>query len=316
MIHKEVEFLKRQMSKIAFFLTLLFCSNGAHSEEKLPVPVSIKNVELKADPKKVPSELEGIGVSEHLGRQIQLDTYEFISVEDGKKHKLSEYFEEGKPTLLNLVYYECPMLCTMVLNGVLEGMKGLSWSIGKEFNVVTISINPNDPVNTAKLKKSAYLQSYLEKDQPDKKRDLSLAQKGWSFFTGDEIQIKRLSDELGFLFRYDSIQKEYAHPAVTFVLTPNGFISRYLYGIQYHPRDLKLALLEASKGKIGNVFDRLLMFCYHYEPSSRGYTLQVVRVMQAGAAGTVALLGGYLFLFWRSQGRRRRSEMVTGKEKN
>jgi protein SCO1/2 len=113
--------------------------------------------------------------------------------------------------------------------------------------------------------------------------------------------VKKLAAQLGFEYKYDPDQKEYAHPAVTFILTPEGKISRYLYGIQYRPRDLRLALLEASQGKIGNVFDRLLMFCYHYEPNSRGYALQAVRVMQAGGAGTLALLGGYLFLFWKRQ---------------
>ena len=268
-------------------------------------------VELKADPKKVPVELQDVGVSEHLGKQIDLNSYEFTSVDDGQKHKLKEYFEEGKPTIVNLVYYECPMLCTMVLNGVMEGMKGMDWTIGKEFNVVTISINPKDEIATAKQKKAAYIQSYLEKENSLKSRNLATVENGWHFFTGEESQVKRLAEQLGFGYKYDSVQKEYAHPAVTFVLTPNGYISRYLYGIQYRARDLRLALLEASKGKIGNVFDRLLMFCYHYEPSSRGYTLQVVRVMQAGGAGTVALLGGYLTLFWRRQ----RTQVVKGKEK-
>ncbi len=294
--------MKQQIKKTVFCLVLLsVCFIGVRSSA----------VELKADPKKVPVELQDVGVSEHLGKQIDLNSYEFTSVDDGQKHKLKEYFEEGKPTIVNLVYYECPMLCTMVLNGVMEGMKGMDWTIGKEFNVVTISINPKDEIATAKQKKAAYIQSYLEKENSLKSRNLATVENGWHFFTGEESQVKRLAEQLGFGYKYDSVQKEYAHPAVTFVLTPNGYISRYLYGIQYRARDLRLALLEASKGKIGNVFDRLLMFCYHYEPSSRGYTLQVVRVMQAGGAGTVALLGGYLTLFWRRQ----RTQVVKGKEK-
>jgi protein SCO1/2 len=257
---------------------------------------SKKPVELMADPNKVPVQLEDVGVKEHLGDQIDLDHLHFVSSEDGKPHALKEYFQSGKPTLVNLVYYECPMLCTLVLNGVMEGMKGLDWSIGKEYNVITISVNPKDDSETAQLKRQAYVKSYL-----DSKRDEASAMAGWHFFTAEEAQVKKLAGQLGFEYKYDPDQKEYAHPAVTFILTPEGKISRYLYGIQYRPRDLRLALLEASRGKIGNVFDRLLMFCYHYEPNSRGYALQAVRVMQAGGAATLAFLGGYLVLFWTRQ---------------
>jgi protein SCO1/2 len=255
-----------------------------------------KSVSLKADPKKVPIQLADVGIQEHLGSVIDLEHLTFISSDDGKPHLLKEYFQTGRPILLNLVYYECPMLCTLVLNGVMEGMKGLDWSIGKEFNVVTISVNPKDEVETARLKKSAYVKSYIEG-----KRDEADAMNGWHFFTAEEAQVKKLADQLGFEYKYDPDQKEYAHPAVTFVLTPEGKISRYLYGIQYRPRDLRLGLLEASQGKVGNVFDRLLMFCYHYEPNSRGYAIQAYRLMQAGGIAILALLGGYLFLFWTRQ---------------
>ncbi len=259
------------------------------------------SVDLKANPNKVPSELENVGVKEHLGRQLPLDQYEFISSDDGQKHKLKEYFSEGKPTVLNLVYYECPMLCTLVLNGVLDGLKGLDWSVGKEFNVVTISINPTDSVQMAKAKRETYLESYAASDHSFKMRDPAVTQKGWHFFTGEEAQIKKLANDLGFEYQYDARQKQYAHAAVTFMLTPNGYISRYLYGIQYRARDLRLALIEAAQGKVGNVFDRILMFCYHYEPNAKGYTLQVIRVMQLGALATIALLGGYLAVFWTRQ---------------
>ena len=266
-------------------------------------------VDLKADPKKVPLELDGVGVKEHLGEIIDLKL-KFTGV-DGKAHELGENFQSRKPTLLNLVYFECPMLCTMVLNGLNEGMKGLDWSVGKEFNVVTISIDPKDGVGTAKAKRDAYLNHYLGKEAgnaSEKNRSTEAAFQGWNFYTGDTSTIEKLAGQLGFEYKYDKIQKQFAHPAVTFVLTPEGKISRYLYGITYRPRDLRLALNEASQGKIGNVFDRLLMFCYHYEPSSRGYTLQAVRVMQAGGAGTLALLGGYLIVFWSRQRKGKRND--------
>ena len=254
-------------------------------------------VVLQGDPKKVPAELEGVGVTEHLGEKVNLSGVEFVDSADGKTKKLSEFFSAGKPVLLNLAYYECPMLCTLVLNGLTEGMKGLGWTIGKEFQVVTVSINPKEESKMALAKKDSHLEEYFD----GSKRDQDAAKAGWHFLTGTEDQIKKLSDQVGFNFKYDSVQKQYAHPAVTFVLTPEGTISRYLYGVTYRPRDLKLALLEASQGKIGNVFDRLLMFCYHYEPSARGYSLQAFRVMQLGAAFTALLLGSYLGIFWTRQ---------------
>ncbi len=262
-----------------------------------PATPAPTQVELKADTNKVSSELDGVGVKEHLGEKLDLENLEFIYTADGQKHRLKEFFTSGKPVLVNLVYFECPMLCTMVLNSVNDAMKQLDWSIGKEFDVLTVSINPNDTAEMAKYKRQNYIKSYLENG----KHDAVAVDKGWKFFTGTEDQIKKLASQLGFEYKYDKRQKEYAHPAVTFVLTPEGVVSRYLYGITNQPRDMRLGLLEASKGKIGNVFDRLLMFCYHYEPSARGYTLQAVRVMQAGGTGMVFLLGGYLTVFWTRQ---------------
>lgn len=253
-------------------------------------------VELKADPKKVPTELEGVGIQEHLGQTLTLAELQFIDSNDGQKHPLQDYFKNGKPVLMNLVYFECPMLCTLVLNGVTDGIKQLDASVGKDFNVVTVSINPNDTPDIAKVKRENYIKSYLEKGHNSESANL-----GWHFLTGSEDQIKKLAAQLGFEYKYDTYQKQYAHPAVTFVLTPTGEISRYLYGITYKPRDLKLALLEASQEKIGNVFDRVLMFCYHYEPSSRGYALQAIRVMQAASVATLAFFGGFLALFWTRQ---------------
>lgn len=261
-------------------------------------------VDLKADPQKAPEELKEVGVKEHLGEFIDLNL-EFTDSSDQIKHPLRDYFKNGKPTILNLVYYECPMLCTMVLNGVSNGLKGLEWSVGNQFNVLTISINPKDDSETAEQKREAYLRDYVGKGADSSKHPLEQAREGWHFFTADEVSVKKLAEQLGFEYKYDEIQKQYAHAAVTFILTPEGRISRNLYGISYQPRDLKLALLEASRGKVGNVLDRLLMFCYHYEPGSRGYALQAVRVMQLAAFATVAALAGYLSIFWIRQSRRK-----------
>jgi len=251
---------------------------------------------VMGNPIKTPEELQDVGVKEHLGETLSLSGIELIDSETQQKRPLSSWFQNGKPVLLNLVYYECPMLCTMVLNGLNEGMKKLAWSVGEQFNVVTVSINPKDTPSMALAKKQNYLKDYLKSGHSKEN-----AQEGWAFLTAEETQVRSLASQLGFEYKYDEIQKQYAHSAVTFVLTPEGKISRYLYGITYAARDLKLALLEASQGKIGTVFDRLLLFCYHYEPLSRGYSLQAMKVMQLGAMGMVAFLGGYLMVFWSRQ---------------
>ena len=251
---------------------------------------------VMGNPSKTPEELKDVGVKERLGEAVSLSEIELIDSETQQKRALSSWFQNGKPVLLNLVYYECPMLCTMVLNGVNEGMKRLAWSVGEQFNVITVSINPKDTPAMALAKKQNYLKDYLKSGHDSEK-----ARQGWSFLTAEEVQVQKLASQLGFEYKYDEIQKQYAHSAVTFVLTPEGKISRYLYGITYASKDLKLALLEASQGKIGSVFDRLLLFCYHYEPLSRGYSLQAMKVMQLGAMGMVAFLGGYLMVFWSRQ---------------
>ncbi len=294
--------MKRQFGldalKRAFFVLMLSAAGMAASSSHC------FSVELKADPKKVPYELQNVGVKEHLGEKIDLDLL-FTDSSDHQKHSLREYVQNGKPTLLNLVYYECPMLCTMVLNGVSDGMKGMDWSVGNQFNVITISINPKDDSDSAEQKRNAYLQNYVKAATGSVSHSLEQARSGWHFFTSDEATVKKLADQLGFEYQYDKEQQQYAHAAVTFVLTSEGMISRNLYGIQYRPRDLRLALLEASRGKVGNVFDRLLMFCYHYEPGARGYSLKAVRVMQLAAVATIALLGGYIAVFWLRQNRRK-----------
>ena len=152
---------------------------------------------LKADPKKVPNELDGVGVEEHLGQTLDLQNLTFIDSVDEQKHTLKEYFQTGKPTVLNLVYFECPMLCTLVLNGIKDGMKDLTWSIGKEYNVLTISINPNDTPALAKVKRENYLKDYLQKGH-----DATDANSGWHFMTGTEDQIKKLASGLGFEYKF------------------------------------------------------------------------------------------------------------------
>lgn len=224
---------------------------------------------------KTPYELEGVGIEEHLGSAISLDL-PFVD-QTGKSVTLRDYFDGTHPVVLALVYYECPSLCNFLLNGLTDTLKALSWSVGQEFQVVAVSIDPAETPELAAAKRQAYLDVYGR----------AASEPGWHFLTGQPDQIAQLAREVGFQYRYDSRQDEYAHAAVTMVLTPQGKLSRYLHGIQFAPRDYKLALLEAANGKIGTLFDRLLMYCYHYDPQGKRYALLATNIMKGAAGATV-----------------------------
>ncbi len=243
--------------------------------------------------KKPPGKLEKVDVVEHLGDTIPLDL-QFVD-SGGDTVRLERYFHQGKPVLLTLVYFECPMLCTLVLNGVANTLQKLDWTPGKEFQIVTISIDPGETPEMARQKKYRYLQSLGRTDVPDS---------GWVFLVGPESQSRRLADALGFRYTYDPKIDNYAHPAVIFLLSDEGVISRYLYGIEFKQRDLRLGLLEASQGKIGNTVDRLLLFCYHYDPLTQGYTLFATNLMRAGGVLTVILLAVFLTVMWKREKRK------------
>ena len=242
------------------------------------------------DNSKVPNDLKEIGIQEHLGEQVSINDLTFRN-EEGSPVQLKEFFKSGRPVILTLVYYECPNLCNYMLNGFVKSLKKVDWTAGEKFEIVTVSINPKETPQLAKQKKAAYLAAY---GRP-------LAESGWHFLTGDEDQIGKLAKEVGFGFKYDPREKQYGHAAALFMLTPTGKISRYLYGIEFKNKDLRLALLEASNGKIGNVIDRFLLFCFRYDPETRKYSIYSLRLMEAGCAGTVVAFGGYLALFWRRQ---------------
>lgn len=234
-----------------------------------------------------PQKLQGIDVVEHSGEQIPLDL-SFID-DHGDSVVLGDYFNKGKPVVLVLAYYECPMLCTYVLNGVSDAARQLGWSPGDKFQIVTISINPLEDYKLAAGKKKVYLENLA----------LPVIGDGWAFLVGEESQSRALADAVGFKYFYDEKIKQYAHPAVVFILTPEGKISRYLYGIQYSPRDLKLSLLEASGGKIGNTIDRVILYCYHYDPDAGGYVVFATNFMKVGGILSLLVLAGFLTLLWR-----------------
>ncbi len=260
------------LTTLAVILTLLSCSVG-QAQALLDDPV----------------ELQGVGIEEHLGAQLPLDLT-FVD-QNGATVKLGDYFRDGKPVILNMVYYSCPMLCNLVLNGVTASVKEMDWIPGKEFRMLAVSINPRETFDLAGAKRASYLKDLGKVD----------AESGWSFTVGEESQSKQLAEVLGYHYYWDEKQKEYAHTAATFVITPDGKISRYLYGIEYNPKDLRFALLEASEGKLGSTLDRLILYCYHYDPLARGYVLFAGNVMKLGGAATVLLLGAFLGTMWRRE---------------
>mgnify|MGYP000940140168 CR=1 FL=1 len=234
-----------------------------------------------------PAELDGVGVQEHLGDQINLELQ--FTAEDGYQKPLSTYFQSGRPVILNLVYYTCPMLCNLVLNAQTEAIRNIPWTPGKEYEIVTISIDPTENYGIARNKKAAYLTSF-EREAP-----------GWHFLTDFNGSAARLAKQVGFGYKLDERTGQYAHSAVIFILTPDGRISRYLYGIKYKPLDIRLALAEAAEGKLGMSVEKFLLYCFHYDPDARSYTLFARNIMRGGGALLLLVMGIVLFRFWRRE---------------
>jgi protein SCO1 len=235
-----------------------------------------------------PSLLKEVGIDQKLNQSIPLDL-EFRD-EHGKPVRLGEYFGQ-KPVILSMVYYNCPMLCTQVLNGLESSLKLIPMDIGKQFNVVTVSIDPTERPVLAEAKQALYTGLY---GRPD-------AAQGWHFLTGDEQQVRRLANALGFRYAYDPDSKQFAHASAIMLLTPEGKISRYFYGIQFPSRDMRLGLVEASEGKIGTPVDQVLLFCYHYDPSTGKYGLLISRLVQLAGAVTVLAIASLVLVLYKKE---------------
>ena len=245
-------------------------------------------------PSGLPSALKSVGIDQKLNEQLPLEL-EFTD-EKGAKVKLGDYFGK-KPVVLSLVYYQCPMLCNQVLNGMVTAFKVMNFKAGDEFEVVTVSFDPRETAALAAAKKSTYV-NYL----PEAKR--SSADTGWHFLTGDEASIKRLTDAVGFRYQFDEATNQFAHASGIFVSTSEGKLARYFYGIEYAPRDLRLGLIEAADNKIGSRVDQLLLYCYHYDPATGKYGAAIMKVMQAaGIVTLVAMVGMFLVMRKRTQAR-------------
>jgi len=233
-----------------------------------------------------PPYLTNVGIEQHLDGQVPPD---LLFVDDiGRPVRLGDYFGK-KPLILNLVYYNCPMLCGEELAGLAAAMKVVKFDLGGQFEVVTVSFNPKETPELAAAKKKEYLQRY---GRPN-------AAAGWHFLTGPAESINALTKAVGFQYQYDESKKQYAHATAIMVLTPQGRISRYFYGVDFPPKDLRMGLVEASQGKIGNAIDQVLLYCYHYDPAAGKYGAVVANMLKVGAAITILILGGMILIFLR-----------------
>jgi protein SCO1 len=233
-----------------------------------------------------PPGLEDVGIAQHLNEQIPAQL-EFLD-ETGKQVRLADYFGK-KPIILNLAYYNCQMLCPEVMSGLTSALRTLKFDVGKEFYVLTVSFDPRETPALAAEKKKEYLHRY---DRPG-------AEQGWHFLTGKQDAITALTKTVGFQYQYDPKIGQFAHTTAIMVLTPQGKIAQYYYGVEYAPKDLRLGLVQASQGKIGNLVDAVLLYCYHYNPESGKYGAAIMNILRLSAAGTMAFLGFFIVLLVR-----------------
>jgi protein SCO1 len=246
-------------------------------------------------PNTIPTELEGVDVIEHLGGPLPRDARFLDS--DGKPVRLGDYFDGKRPTVFVFAYHTCPMLCSLVLDATVKALNDVQWSVGDQFDVVSVSIDPRDTPQAATRKRAQVVASYNRSHG---------STRGWTFLVGDEENVRKVTDAIGFKYRYDARQKQYAHPAAIYLLTPEGHVARYLYGIQYDPADLRLGLLEATEGRSITTTERLLLFCYHYDPQGKHYSLVAMNVMRLGGVVTLVAIGSFLTIMWARERHRRK----------
>jgi len=230
-------------------------------------------------------QVEGIEIVEHLEAKLPLDLQ--LLDETGRYVPLSQFFDGTRPVVLNLAYFSCPMLCNLVVEGFVEAIGEMGWTLGEEFRVVTVSIDPRDTPAAARNRKDILVR---ELGRPD-------AVTGWHLLTGHEKNIRAVADAVGFGYEWNAARSEYAHGAVLVLLTPDGRVSRYIYGVKFDPKVLRLSLVEASEGKVGSTMDKIFLLCFHYDPTTAQYGPVAMRLMQIGGGATVlALLIGFAAL--------------------
>jgi protein SCO1/2 len=238
----------------------------------------------------LPPKFEEVTFAQRLGEQLPLDAR--FTDESGQRVALGDFFGE-KPVVLAFVYYQCPMLCPLVMNGISSALKVVPFTPGEDFEVVLISFDSRDSAAAANAKKRAHLQHWAVQETAD----------GWHFLTGDEADIRRVTAAAGFTYQWDDVTQQFAHVSGVLVATPDGRLSRYFYGVEYSPKDLRLALVDSGQGQLGSVVDELLLYCFHYDPSSGRYGAAFMNIMRLGGVLTVGLIAGFIVLMRRRESR-------------
>jgi len=258
--------------------------------------VAVLNVQAQSTG---PGPMAEVGIDQKLNGDIPLDAV--FRDENGQEHKLGDYFGK-KPIIIAPVYYNCPMLCTLILNGLVQSLNAVPFEAGKEFEVVAFSIDAREKPELAAKKKASYLDHYSKKGTAA----------GWHFLTSDEASIKRLTAAIGFRYKYDEKSDQFAHASGIMVATPQGKLARYFYGIEYSPRDLRFGLVEASENKIGSPVDQILLLCFHYDPATGKYGPMVLGSLRIAASITVIALAAFLFAMWKMEKRKKREWQAMG----
>lgn len=245
-----------------------------------------------------PKEIENVGIDEKLNQAIPMDAT--FTDELGRKVTIGDYFDGKKPVVFTFGYYKCPMLCPLILRGVTDALVQLTMTPGKEFEIVTVSIDPRETAASAKLQQQKYIEML---GKPE-------AAAGWHYLTGDKENIEKLTGAFGFRYEYNPEDDMYNHTAAIMVVTPSGKISRYLYGVNYSAKLFRLSLVEASEGKIGTTVDRIVLYCFHYDPSARAYSPIAINIMKLGGTATLVFLAVVLGGLWGREKRKRRKREV------
>jgi len=274
------------MYRSIVIFTLVAGAALAQPGQPAPVQPSLSMQDGNLKPA-LPGALQGVGIDQKLDQQIPLGLV--FRDEAGRQVPLSTFFHAGKPVLLAPVYYRCPMLCTQILNGVASSLKAVSLSPGRDFEIVAFSFDPKDTPETAAAKKQVYLKRFGRAGTAN----------GWHLLTGDEANIEALTGALGFHYKFDTASGQFAHASGIMLLTADGRISRYFYGVEYAPRDVRLGLVEASRNQIGSPVDQVLLFCFHYDPATGKYGAVVMNLIRLTGALFALICGAFLFFVWR-----------------
>jgi protein SCO1/2 len=275
-------------NSIALAAALFVIATGQLLAQSSPSRNPMMNGGIMSPPaKQRPPNLEFVGIEQHLNAEVPGDLT--FTDETGKTVRLDDYFGHGRPVILNLGYYQCPMLCSELLQGLVGSMKPLTFNLAQDFEVVTVSFDPRETTEMAAAKKRDIMKRY---GRPN-------SEQGWHFLTGKADQINALTKAVGYQYQFDPKTEQYAHAAAIVMLTPDRHISGYFYGVEFSPKDLRLGLVQASQNRIGNIGDQVLLYCYHYDPRTGKYGAVISNILKLGGLVTMLILGTFMFVMFR-----------------